>query len=316
MPQKPEPPAMIGPYRVGVRLGQGGMSDVYRATHRRTLDVVALKVMRIRRKRRVAAVACFENEVAVMAALDHPNIAGLVDNGCDPETGLLYMAMPLIRGRSLHALIKETRSRPHRVRSRRTRSTFIPAFLQICEALAYAHSQKIIHRDLKPSNVLVDTRGKVTLLDWGIALAIAPPDWQEDLLARRQGRARRAMPRFGGTPGYMSAEQIQEHAFAQDARSDIWSLGAILFELVAFDRLVLGPTEVETMRRTITRDFTRLTPKDAVRPVAVALMPIVRRATAAAPADRFQTVEALAEAVRAAARRLSPVWPDAGIAVA
>jgi len=316
VPWKPRVPSTIGPYELAGRLGRGGMSDVYRARHLRTGQVVALKVMRPVGKSLRTRVACFDNEVTIMASLEHPNIAGLLASGSDPQTGLLYMAMPLIRGRCLHALIREARAQPHRVRSQRTKGTFIPAFLQLCNALAYAHRQKIIHRDLKPSNVLVDRRGKVTLLDWGIALAIAPPDRQEELVARRQGRARRAMPRFGGTPGYMSAEQIQEHAFAQDARSDIWALGAILFELVAFDRLVAGKTEVETMRRTIARDFTRLTPRDSVRPVAVALMPVVRRATAEAPDDRFQTVEALAVAVGAAARRLTPVWPDAGMAVA
>lgn len=291
----PALPPRIGPYAVGAVLGRGGMSDVHRAVHAATGARVALKVLRPLRSGRRASFDCFENEVAVMGALDHPNIVGLLDKGVDADTGLLWVAMPLVKGRSLRQLLIETRALPPRVRELFVQRRLLHVFLQLCDAVAHAHGQGILHRDLKPANVLVDTMDRVHLLDWGVSCPIAPAETRARLLAQRPEANRRSRPRFGGTPGYMSPEQIREHPFTQDESSDVWSLGAILFELLDFRRLVAGTTSTELLGRTLSGELRRPTSEDRL---AVLLLPIIDRATALAPADRYPSVAELAEDVR------------------
>jgi eukaryotic-like serine/threonine-protein kinase len=288
------PPKTVGPYVLGEKLGRGGMSDVYRAVHFGTGDIVALKVMRKSGTRR-ATFEWFQNEVAIMDALDHVNIGGLLDEGCDEASGLLYLAMPLIRGRTLSSVIRRAKGLPP---GRRIRRQLVSIFLQLCDAVSHAHGQKILHRDLKPSNVLVDETGTVTLLDWGISCPIAPEQTRRILLARRPAQERRVAPRFGGTPGYMSPEQIREHPFAQDGRSDLWALGALLFELVTLTRMVSGQTAPELLARTLAADYRDSQPSPLWGDTGAALMRVARRATSTAPDDRFATVGALADAVR------------------
>jgi serine/threonine protein kinase len=238
----------VGPYLLGRQLGRGGMADVFEATEETTGAVVALKVMRPLKAGRRASVECFENEADVMGALNHPNIVALHDRGVG-EGGLLYLAMPIVRGDSLRQKITAARHLPPEDRDQVVLGQLLPLFVQLCDAVEHAHRACILHRDLKPSNVLVTPEGQVKLIDWGVAAPLADPvvRSRHQLAARKEGGEAAPRPRFGGTPGYMSPEQIRLHPSGQDERSDVWSLGAILFEIAAWRRLVPGTTSHEVL---------------------------------------------------------------------
>ena len=212
---EPEPlPESIGPYRIDGLLGRGGMGTVYRATHREVPRPVALKVVRsgldgteLRRR--------FRSERELLAPLEHPSIARLYDSGAT-EDGRPYFAMELVDGETLvayadnHALAVGQR---------------IELFLQAADAVAFAHGRGIVHRDLKPSNLLVDAAGRLKLLDFGVAklLDLEPPGGETRLTAA---------PFL--TPEYASPEQIRGEPIGP--ASDVYSLGVVLYELLAGKR--------------------------------------------------------------------------------
>jgi WD40 repeat protein len=213
---------------------------VYLAEQQRPIKrQVALKVIKPGMDTR-QVVARFEAERQALALLDHPNIARVFDAGAT-EAGRPYFVMELIRGLSIieycdrHKLDIEKR---------------LELFLQVCEAIQYAHQKGIIHRDIKPSNILVSVQGEKAVpvvIDFGVAKAISH-SLTERTLFTEQGQ-------FLGTPEYMSPEQAEMTAEQVDTRSDIYSLGVVLYELLAgtlpFDAQTLREGGVEQVRRTL-----------------------------------------------------------------
>jgi len=312
-------PKRIGPYTVGRRLGRGGMADVYHAVHDDG-GAVALKVMRPLKAGRRASVECFENEAEIMGSLDHGNIVPLVDRGVD-SSGLLYIAMPVVEGRSLRQLITETRHLEPAVRDEAVCRKLLPLFVQLCDAVEHAHQNSILHRDLKPSNVQVSDANHVTLLDWGVSAPLADPIVRARHLVRaRLSRDGAPRPRFGGTPGYMSPEQIKLHPSGQDERSDLWSLGAVLFEMGAWRRLIPGKTSHEVLAHTMSGNRRLVDTPSDLTPLGQRLLHIARKATALDPSHRHSSVAALRFAVLDALNEFrgcrTPLSPSAPAAVA
>ena len=230
---------VLGPYRLHQRLGEGGMGEVWLAQQTEPVRrQVAVKILKAGMDS-ARVIARFEAERQTLAVMDHPCIAKVLDAGTTPQ-GRPYFAMEYVRGESIVAFCDRTRL-PLRNR--------LELFIQLCEGVQHAHQKGIIHRDLKPSNVLVtlvDDRPVPRIIDFGIAKAMAQP-----LI---DGLSFTELGVLVGTPEYMSPEQSSMSADV-DTRSDVYSLGLLLYELLVgqlpFDRDTLRGGGLDEMRRTI-----------------------------------------------------------------
>jgi eukaryotic-like serine/threonine-protein kinase len=209
--------AVVGPYKLLQLIGEGGMGEVWRAeqTHpiRRT---VAIKLIKPGMDSR-AVLARFEQERQALALMNHPNVARVLDAGTT-DTGRPYFVMEHVPGEPITAFCD---------RHRYTTAQRLALFVQACEAVQHAHQKAIIHRDLKPKNILVmlqDNRPVVNVIDFGIAKATAQKLTERTLFTETG--------QLVGTPEYMSPEQAEMSGLDIDTRSDLYSLGVVLYELL------------------------------------------------------------------------------------
>ena len=238
--EEEQPGAQISHYKILDKLGEGGCGAVYLAEQEKPMRrLVALKVIKLGMDTR-AVIARFDAERQALAMMDHPNIAKVLDAGAT-QTGRPYFVMELVRGTRItdycdqHQL--DTRSR-------------LELFIQICHAIQHAHQKGIIHRDIKPSNIIVTLHDGLPVpkvIDFGIAKATETPLTDKTLLTMQN--------QFIGTPAYMSPEQAGTGGLDVDTRSDIYSLGVLLYELLTgktpFDPKALTNSGVDEMRRTL-----------------------------------------------------------------
>jgi tRNA A-37 threonylcarbamoyl transferase component Bud32 len=261
-------------YEVLEQVGEGGMAVVYLARDRKHGRRVALKVLRPELAAAIGAER-FLREIEIAAALRHPNILPLFDSG--EAGGLLFYVMPYVEGESLRQRLSRERQLPLEDALRIT--------VEVADALTYAHSLGVVHRDIKPENVLLES-GHAVVADFGVARAIA------DGPGARLTETGLAI----GTPEYMSPEQASGDR-AIDGRTDLYSLGCVLYELLAGEPPHTGPTPQAILARSLTTDVRPLPPvRSSVTP---ALDEVVRRALAPAPADRYATCHEFVEALRA-----------------
>ncbi len=202
----------IAGYDITGRLGEGGMGVVWKATQHGTHRPVALKLMSAASFGSQRARLRFEREVDLTARLEHPHIARVYDGG--ERAGICYYAMEFIDGVPLDQFVREQKL---------SRRQILELMKTICEAVQYAHQKAVIHRDLKPANIMVDKEGRPRILDFGLAKALSDDDGQ--MLSVDIGAA--------GTPAYMSPEQAAGHLDQVDTRSDVYTLGVILFYLLS-----------------------------------------------------------------------------------
>jgi eukaryotic-like serine/threonine-protein kinase len=268
-------PALAGRYAVERELGHGGMATVYLADDLRHHRKVAIKVLRPELGSLLGPDR-FAREIRIAAGLTHPHILPLHDSG--DAGGLLYYVMPYIPGDSLRRRLAREGQLPIDDAVRIVR--------QVAAALHHAHLQGVIHRDIKPENILLH-EGEAVVADFGIALAAGAA----------AGERLTETGLMVGTPEYMSPEQAAGER-ALDARSDVYSLACVLYELLTGE----PPHAGATARAVIARRFTEPAPRvRRVRPaVPPALEQALVRALAAAPEERFPTAAAFAEALGAA----------------
>ena len=240
--------ALAGRYRIERHLGEGGMATVYLCDDLKHDRKVALKLLKLELAA-VLGAERFLQEIKTTAALQHPHILPLFDSG--DADGFLYYVMPFVAGESL--------------RDRMTRDGQLPLgdalrlTAQAAEALAYAHTKGVVHRDIKPENILV-SGGHAKVADFGIALAAGPSD-------RKLTQTGFAL----GTPAYMSPEQTLGDA-ELDGRSDLYSLGCVLYEMLAGAPPFAGANALSAMAKRFTEDAPRVTTQRATMPPMVDLL--------------------------------------------
>lgn len=273
--------ALAGRYVIERELGSGGMATVYLARDLKHRRFVALKVLSQALAASLGADR-FLREIELAARLQHPHIVTVFDSG--DAGGILWYTMPFVEGETLRARLQRERQLPLDEALRIT--------IEAARALEFAHQHGVLHRDVKPENLLLNTDGSTMVADFGIARPSADtaPLTQSGVVV--------------GTPAYMSPEQaIGERAL--DARSDVYSLGCVLYEMLAGEMPYTGPSAQAVLARRLSEPIPSLR---STRDVPIAIEQAVNRALARSPADRYTTAAEFARALQFAdAPRARPV---------
>jgi eukaryotic-like serine/threonine-protein kinase len=267
----------LGNFEIVALIGRGGMGEVYRARDFRLKREVAIKTLPPGFAGDRDRVARFEREAWAASALNHPNIVSVHEFGQDGNVS--YIVSELVDGETLARVIQRG---PLSVKK------LIEVGTQICEGLAAAHAAGVVHRDLKPGNIMLTRDGRVKILDFGLARQDRAPGIESSTMDASHPGV------IMGTPGYMSPEQVRGEA--TDARSDIFSLGVILYEMASGKPAFRGASSIEMMNSILKDEPPELPPASPP-----ALHRTVRRCIEKAPAQRFQSAADLGFAIKSLA---------------
>ncbi len=268
----------LGPYEIIAPIGAGGMGEVYRAKDTRLGRDVALKILPPHLAVDRDRLARFHREARAVAALNHPNVVTL--HSVEESDGVHFLTMELVDGQSLETVIPATGLAVERA---------LEVAAAVADAIAAAHEKGLVHRDLKPANVMITRDGRVKVLDFGLAKEmqdLAPNE--ETVLSFDQTQEGVVM----GTPAYMSPEQISGGTV--DHRTDIFSIGLILYEMATGLRPFQGRTHAE-LAASILRDSPPALPGTDVPP---AIATLIERCLAKRASERIQTAHSLASELR------------------
>jgi WD40 repeat protein len=268
----------LGPYEIQSLLGAGGMGEVYRAHDSRLNRTVAIKVLPASFSADRDRLQRFAQEARAAAALNHPNILSIFDIG--EEQGAPYVVSELLEGETLR---ERLRNGPLPIRR------VVDYSLQVARGLAAAHEKGIVHRDLKPENLFLTSDNRVKILDFGLAKLTGPEtnDGSGDAPTVQVATGAGVVM---GTAGYMSPEQVRGKS--ADHRSDLFSFGAILYEMISGKRAFHGETSADTMSAILKEETPELS--ETARNVPPGLERIVRHCLEKHPAQRFQSAGDLA----------------------
>lgn len=309
-------------------IGTGGMGDVRRVRDTELNRTLAMKTIHTPLLGKPSALARFLDEAQTSAQLQHPNLVPVHDLGTLPD-GRMWFTMKEVQGRTLEEVVGEV----HAVSAYRwetgahgwTFRRLVNAFLSVCRAVAHAHERGVVHRDLKPNNVMVGTLGEVYVLDWGLAKIMGRPDLAAhegklDAVQTSRGSSgdhRTQLGRVVGTPAYMPPEQARGDVDQIDARSDVYALGAMLYELLSgrapyegtdpravLHQVLAGPPlPVGQATPTMTIGLYSIDAEQVAAKTGPALpaelVNACARAMARDPSERFQTAPELAAEIEA-----------------
>jgi dipeptidyl aminopeptidase/acylaminoacyl peptidase/tRNA A-37 threonylcarbamoyl transferase component Bud32 len=266
----------LGPYEILSPLGAGGMGEVYKARDSKLNREVAIKVLPESLAKDADALARFEREAHAVAALNHPNILSIHD--FSESNGVVFAVTELLDGESLRARLDGGPLSPRKA---------VDYAIQILRGLAAAHEKGIVHRDLKPENLFVTADGRVKILDFGLARVVSPESVRTNAPTTPVGTEPGTVM---GTVGYMSPEQVRGKP--ADHRSDIFSFGVVLYEMLSGKRAFQRESAAETMAAIAREDPPELS--ESGRNVPPALDRIVRHCLEKSPSERAQSAHDLA----------------------
>jgi eukaryotic-like serine/threonine-protein kinase len=282
-------------YSIRRVLGEGGMGVVRLCHDDRIGRDVAVKVIRGVHGSQSDLRMRFVREARVQGQLEHPSIVPVYDLGVDAD-GQVYFTMKLLNGSTLEEIIGELRRKDSAAEAAYGRRRLLSALSNACLAVAFAHARGVVHRDLKPGNVMLGEFGEVYVLDWGVARVTGSaevtgsrPDWPDDT-GTQAGT-------LLGTPGYMAPEQARGELDAIDPRSDVYSLGAILFEMLTLEPLHSGSSVGALLQSTVSGANARAAERAPERGVPPELEEICVRATATDPDQRYASARDLHNAL-------------------
>ncbi|HUM71639.1 MAG TPA: protein kinase, partial [Chloroflexota bacterium] len=277
----------LGKYRVLEPLGSGGMARVYRGYHPQLDRFVAIKVLRSDLVEDETFLGRFRREAQAVANLRHPHIIQVFD--FDTQDDIPYMVMELLDGDTLHARLNEYRVRGETMPT----GEMVRILLDVLDGLAYAHQEGMIHRDIKPANILLTRRGQVVLADFGIAQIVG-------------GTRHTVSGALLGTLNYMAPEQGLKGV--SDARSDLYSLGVVFYEMLTRQPPYDADTPLAILMKHVNDPLPL--PRDTEPTIPEPFERIVLKALAKAPEDRYQSAAEMAAALRQAAQESDITPPE------
>jgi Tol biopolymer transport system component len=268
----------LGPYQIAAPLGAGGMGEVYRARDERLKRDVAIKVLPATFSQDAERLKRFEQEAQAAGALNHPNITAVYDFG--EHDGAPYIVTELLEGETLRSRLGPGAIAPRKA---------IDYAIQVARGLAAAHEKGIVHRDLKPENVFLTKDGRVKILDFGLA-KLKPETGQDGKTDMKTVSGGTEPGVVLGTMGYMSPEQVRGKA--ADKRSDLFSFGTILYEMLSGQRAFRGDTAADTITAILTKEPPDLSQTN--KDVHPGLDRIVRHCLEKNPEERFESARDVA----------------------
>lgn len=287
-------PELDGRYRFekSTELGRGGLGRVVSTRDQVMGREVAMKQLLPERSpaaakdtvQSVTVEARFLREARLAAQLEHPGIVPVYEVGRRAD-GSLYYTMRRIRGRTLAEAVRGAKTMPERLR-------LVANVLAVAQALAYTHSRSVIHRDVKPQNVMLGSFGETYLLDWGLARVKGKADARAQELSMAPDITGGLKPGAVGTPSYMSPEQALGRVEAMDERTDVWGLGALLYEVLTGRPPYVGETAIDVIQQVVSDEWTPV--KQLAPDVPNDLVAVVTRALAKDPARRYASAKEFA----------------------
>ena len=289
-----------GQFLVLEKIGTGGMGSVYKASQPAMNRMVAIKILHPKLANRKDLTSRFRREARAMSQLTHPNTVKVFMYGEMEEDGSLYIVMEMLEGKNLNQAVRKEGPIP--------RERAIPILIQVCGALQEAHDLGIVHRDLKPENIFLSRQNGQDypkVLDFGLAKVTERQMQPGSLILTQEGMV-------FGTPEFMSPEQAQGKTL--DARSDIYSLAVILYEVLTGKLPFSAKSPMEHIQKHVTEPIIPLSERVADKRFPPELDAVLARALAKKPEQRFQTAAEFAEALRpfggTLAQQLPSLRPD------
>ena len=289
-PTRPKDPfigrtILNGQFEVLERIGTGGMGSVYKAAQPAMNRMVAIKILHPKLAGRKDLTSRFRREARAMSQLTHPNTVKVFMYGELDEDGSLYIVMEFLEGRNLNQTVRKEGPMPV--------ERAIPILVQVCGALQEAHDIGIVHRDLKPENIFLSKQGGITdypkVLDFGLAKVTEQQMQPGSIILTQEGMV-------FGTPEFMSPEQAQGRTL--DARSDIYSLAVILYEVLTGKLPFSARTPMEYIQKHVTEPIISLNDRVPELKFPSGLEAVMTRALAKKPEERYQSAREFANALR------------------
>lgn len=289
-------------YALGPELGYGGGGRVVRAFDSVLGRYVAMKIMHNDVDNRAERLSRFMAEAQTTGQLEHPNIVPIYDVGT-LSTGDPYYTMQEVRNSSLRKVLEHIRNEDEEVLVEYSLFRLVNLLKQVCQALSYAHDQGVVHRDLKPDNIMLGDYGEVLLMDWGLARYF-------DAGLSLNDRALSAEGKTMGTPAYMPPEQAQGDLESVDELSDIYSLGAILYEILTLEPPFVGSSPLSVMLNVVEGDLVAPSMRAPFRHIPEELEKICMKAMSPRKQLRFKSAREMHQALTQWSEGLQPREAD------